>query len=189
MSLPSVSIAQSNPEVNAQEEALFNVQVKGELATWLTTWHWDWFMTGTFRESYSVQAARRAWERWTRHICWGGWFVAFELTNRNGKAVPHVHALVNCDASANLGPGRAAAWDPYDSKAWQGWLKSYGRCKIERYDPERGAAEYVSKYVTKSAYDRGDWSVGGQWQGNSAGNAGERPVTGALPLASALRPL
>lgn len=177
-------------EVKSREEQSdLQHKVREELSAWLSGHHWDWFVTGTFRFKASVPAAWRAWQRWLRTMPAAAWYAALELTQRDGKEVPHIHALVNCNVYTPMDDLRHLVYNPQGCTEWERWFKSYGRCKIERYDPARGAARYVSKYVTKTVYDQGDYMVGGQWQGIRTGNAGERPVTEALPLASSLRSL
>jgi len=67
------------------------------------------------------------------------WVRAFEIQKWRG--VPHIHALVgNLD---NLRYAEAGSW----------WWEHYGLCKIEEYNPLRGAGYYLCKYVSKELVD------------------------------------
>lgn len=50
----------------------------------------------------------------------------------------HLHALLG-------------GFAPHVSRraAWRFWFDRYGRAQLLPYDPARGAAQYVSKYVSK----------------------------------------
>lgn len=136
------------------------------MGDWLSGYHWDWYATLTFRLKFSAASAWRAWNRWSAaHFPLGGWFAAMEFTERDGKQVPHLHALVNCSAEESVEDEfRAMLHDPHNSLAWKHWFKRYGRNSIDGFVAGRGAEGYCSKYVVKNAYDRGEYDVGGSWQ-------------------------
>lgn len=67
------------------------------------------------------------------------WVRGFEIQKWRGA--PHIHALVG-----NLDNKRYA-----EVGLW--WWQAYGLCKIEEYDPARGAGFYLCKYVTKELAD------------------------------------
>lgn len=114
---------------------------------WLNAFHWDAWCTLTFREERSHASATRAFERFGRWLRRegnpaAGWFYAHEVGSY-GRL--HLHALVG-------------GLEPYTSRRalWRWWFDHYGRAQILPFDPGRGAAYYVSKYVTKgelSHYD------------------------------------
>lgn len=106
---------------------------------------WQWWGTLTFREEYSSDAADRAFGRfagWLQNDSPGvGYFVGHEI-GKLGRE--HLHFL-------------AGGLRPWVSRrvAWKRWFDRHGRAQIIPYDPELGAAHYISKYVTKdfSRYD------------------------------------
>lgn len=122
---------------------------------WLSTFHWDHFATLTFREPRSEASARRAFNSYVRRLCEYtnggsvGYFVGYEY-GTFGRL--HLHALMRTYSPQRaLGcGGRSRASAALPSKAvWEAWFERYGRATVAAYDPKRGAAGYVSKYVTK----------------------------------------
>lgn len=123
---------------------------------WLSSYHWDHFATFTFAEPRSEPSARRAFAsyvRSVRQLTYGGsvgYFVGYEY-GTFGRL--HLHALMRTSApQTRLGPGgRSCASSALPSSAlWEVWFERFGRAKVEDYDRKRGAAGYVSKYVTKA---------------------------------------
>lgn len=113
---------------------------------------WDWFITITFRPEHpaSTAPAKKAeWQAWhalDRFVEQGRpavgdvrWIAALEYQKARG--VPHVHALLAGVAKEAFKP--AAAW------AWH----QFGFTRILEYDPRRGAAAYLTKYVLKELGD------------------------------------
>ncbi len=109
---------------------------------WLGGFEWEAWGTLTFKDpGYTHDAATRAWLRFvaaqeeggSTHLCY---FVGHEV-GKLGRL--HLHCLL-----ANLNPVTARRRD-----LWAWWFTRYGRCGVRGYDPEKGAAHYVSKYVTK----------------------------------------
>lgn len=101
-----------------------------ELAAWMRRKDWDHFATLTHRDAC---ASDRAFKRWIRR-----------LEQRSGRRIEHAvfheetipghwhhHVLLKGSADLPVSALRAA---------WQG-----GFTQVERYDPRRGAAEYVTK--------------------------------------------
>ncbi len=74
-------------------------------------------------------------------------FVALEL--HKYRETPHLHALV-----ANVEPVNRSNW-------WKVWYQTNGRARIEPYDPDRGAAWYITKYVGKESIETGEWDLWG----------------------------
>lgn len=115
--------------------------------TWLDEFSWDLWCTLTFKEERSHASATRAFENFGKFIRNSGspdagWFFAHEV-GRLGRL--HLHALIG-------------GIDPWTSRRalWRWWFRRYGRAQILPFDPDRGAAFYVAKYVTKgelSHYD------------------------------------
>jgi hypothetical protein len=122
---------------------------------WLTGFHWDHFATLTFAEPRSEASARRAFCSYVRDLTRQthggsvGYFCGYEY-GTFGRL--HLHALVRtATPQPDLGPGGV----PHPSTAlpsrlvWRTWFDRFGRATVADYDPQRGAAGYVSKYVTK----------------------------------------
>lgn len=122
---------------------------------WLSTFHWDHFATLTFRDPRSEHSARRAFGKYVRtlrqltHGGSVGYFCGYEY-GTFGRL--HLHALMRT-ASPQPSLGRGGV--PHPSKAlpsglvWRAWFDTFGRASVAPYDRKRGAAGYVSKYVTK----------------------------------------
>lgn len=108
---------------------------------WLKTWEWESWGTLTFRDDgYSHEAATRSFGRFVAWLQREGnpnvsWFVGHEIGSL-GRL--HLHCLLG--SLAPITSRRAL---------WRWWFERYGRCELRGYDPEQGAAVYVSKYVTK----------------------------------------
>jgi hypothetical protein len=122
---------------------------------WLSSFHWDHFATLTFADPRSEASARRAFNAFVgqlRGLTHGGsvgYFCGYEY-GTFGRL--HLHALMRTTTpQPDLGPGGV----PHPCEAlpsglvWRTWFDRYGRATVTRYDPQRGAAGYVSKYVTK----------------------------------------
>lgn len=114
--------------------------VRSAWAEWLGGYPWTAWGTLTFKHANPThEQLDRAFVRfidYTRTISvWGDtpYFLGHEV-GAGGRA--HLHVLLG-----GLIPDRSMLW------SW--WFKRYGRCEVRGYDPQRGAAAYVSKYVTK----------------------------------------
>lgn len=93
--------------------------------------------------------AHRAFNRFISGLsCRSGqgvwWFRGDEFGERLGRL--HLHSVIG---GADRVPPEALA------RAWRD-----GFAQVERFDPEKGAAHYVTKYVTKGL---ADYEVGGAW--------------------------
>ncbi len=122
---------------------------------WLSSFHWDHFATLTFADPRSEASARKAFLRFVgqlRGLTHGGsvgYFCGYEY-GTFGRL--HLHSLMRTSTpQPDLGVGGV----PHPSAAlpcelvWKTWFETYGRATVARYDPRRGAAGYVAKYVTK----------------------------------------
>jgi len=124
-------------------------EVRSSLATFLSTFEWDWFCTLTFskpRRSNALALVQRWVERsaYPLHLVSGmAWFG--EEFHRDGERL-HLHGLVYTDPKIE--------WEVL-AKRW----RRIGRNKIERYDPSRGAVDYCAKYVSKDAVNRAEWGM------------------------------
>jgi len=122
---------------------------------WLSTFHWDHFATLTFADPRSEASARTAFAHYTRalarltHGGGIGYFVGYEY-GTFGRL--HLHALIRSSTPQTIfgHGGRARASSALSNKeVWQTWFDYFGRATVVPYDRKRGAAGYVSKYVTK----------------------------------------
>jgi hypothetical protein len=122
---------------------------------WLSVFPWDAWGTLTFAAGeFTHEAASRAWARFARHVSTEApiatWFVGHEVGAR-GRL--HLHCLL----------GQLTGDGADRSKLWEWWFKRYGRAQVAGYDPEKGAAHYVAKYVTKELahydIDFAGWSI------------------------------
>ena len=122
---------------------------------WLSGFHWDHFATLTFAEPRSEASARRAFGRYVRdlrertHGGSVGYFCGYEY-GTFGRL--HLHALLRTSVPQ---PELGRNGVPHPSPAlpgelvWRTWFDRFGRATVSAYDRNRGAAGYVSKYVTK----------------------------------------
>ncbi len=115
--------------------------------SFLAGYPWDWFVTLTFREPVVSFRAHRLFHSFCCDIdrIAGtpiGWFRADEYGPRGGRL--HIHALMLNVAHLR----RLSLMDK--------WQKLAGYARILPFDPDKGAAYYCAKYVTKTF---GDWDV------------------------------
>ncbi len=123
------------------ENALQDVVVKDAWADWLSeNWEWEWYVTLTFRESVGVRRANSLWQLWYKQLVGETkkdvQYVRFEEWQRL-RGVPHYHALM-----LNVKHVRRVKWNDR-------WAALAGWARVQKYDSNRGAAYYVSKYVVK----------------------------------------
>lgn len=144
---------------------------------WLAGVEWHSFGTFTFRHPRSV---RRAGELFRAFLEAGtaGCGEYFTLSvgvwgsepHKSGNG--HVHALLR--------------WHPWCGPRAEAfamsaeWRMRYGRVEMSRYDPTRGAAYYLTKYVLKDAAGSGEWDVWTEGDGDGGtDHLGERCALGA----------
>lgn len=104
---------------------------------------YDWQAWGTLTLRYDEPTHDQMQRAWSRFVAWlrtegnqdVSYFVGHEVGSR-GRV--HLHCLLG-----------TLAEDTPRSALWSWWYERFGRAEIRGYDPERGAASYVSKYVTK----------------------------------------
>jgi hypothetical protein len=133
---------------------------------------WDLFVTLTFRDPVyrpgsnwtrpGWRQAKQAWAQFTDLImsdCAAGrWVRCFELQKWRGA--PHIHALVSgVDPDLNI----------KDARDWA--YHQYGLARITQYDPNLGAAWYISKYVESHTFDI---EFGGNFPGGKGGEMTNR---------------
>lgn len=133
---------------------------------WLDEYSWDTFATLTFRtQDYgsgpvppTLKKCRAATEKALRN---NGFRRAFWGAERGYEGRWHVHTLLESQRLEALPVVSTPAGRRDTTLAAenldQWWRKRYGLTRIERYLPARGAASYVSKYVSKQMSDYDLW--------------------------------
>jgi hypothetical protein len=132
-----------------------------EWGRWLSEgWDWSWFVTLTFdpqkvragtRTQWGWSASNRAWEQFMEQLTPQArgsqglsgqlWWVRGREPHHDSGGT-HFHALIG-------------GIEPSVSRrdAWSWWKSRVGINRIEPYDPTRGAAHYLTKYVVKQLGD------------------------------------
>jgi len=118
------------------------------MGDWLSEFEWDFFGTFTFsrpRKSSGIGPVQRWWHYMAAGSpsVSGRAFIADEF-HRDGERF-HVHALLQSDPT------------PHQEYLWGSWRKHWGRERILRFDPRKGAAWYAAKYLLKESRERADW--------------------------------
>jgi len=122
---------------------------RDHLARWLSgaSWRWRYFVTLTYRDARPrtldfigaqlLDTIRKDADGT------GVAFICREFGGRSGRL--HHHALLHGDAWSISGSDML-------------WRSRYGHFDFDPYDPRRGAAGYVSKYVVKDDTTEVEWS-------------------------------
>lgn len=149
-----------------------------EFTRWVSSTEWTWFVTQTFRRSYSLRAVSRVFYHFLagsslsstpKVVLW-----AAELGKSGSRA--HLHMLWEWSETQQrrwekgLTPSSQGSSDSksVSSPAWKLWKELlYARVGIARifpFDKDRGAIPYLSKYVLKgvdkvTGEDTADWGI------------------------------
>ena len=115
----------------------------------LSQFHWDWFVTLTFRDPQPSFRANRLYQRFARDVeraagLGVAWFMVFEYGSRTGRL--HIHALM-----LNVAHLNRLMW-------MEEWNQRAGYARILPFDRSKGAAFYCAKYVTKTS---SEWEIVG----------------------------
>ena len=118
----------------------------------LDRYRFTWFTTLTFRDLPKSYTAINRTKKWLKAIEKDekidiGYFLCLEWTKLQNR--PHTHLLMG-----NLEGIRRDKW-------WSIWYTQYGAARILPFDPARGAASYLSKYVIKDVYQRATFEIKG----------------------------
>jgi len=112
-----------------------------EYATWLQTFHWDYFFTVTFRsprrEPY--YAMKGVWTELKKYNV-GRAFLGVE-PHRTGDL--HIHGIMS---------GMPFPWKPEISLPWDifdGLFHKFGRSKVEACNSNELVTNYCAKYILK----------------------------------------
>ncbi len=122
--------------------------ISHEFGVWLSEFEWDYFGTFTFeraRKSSGIDPVKRWWGRMAANSpsVGGRAFIAEEFDR--GKERIHVHALLHSDPTA------------HQHRLFGSWRKHWGRERILKFDPSKGASFYCAKYLMKDAHGVGDF--------------------------------
>lgn len=124
------------------ESQAATLDFKAELASWLQSFHWDQFITVTFREPrqpHTAQATLRQVERVVRQTRYGRLFLGTELhINRT----LHVHGLLQ-------GPGTVVRFPGLPDALWRDLYRRFGRSQVQWVRSKEAVSNYCTKYVTK----------------------------------------
>lgn len=108
----------------------------GELST-----PWDYWFTGTFKYEATLKSARRASQNFIKSVNPDIAFWGTEAGKETGRN--HIHGLLHF---RTLTP-------PPAKTLWNWWFTRYGRAHVDKFEQEKGAVHYVSKYVAKQMTD------------------------------------
>jgi len=129
-------------------------RARSAFGEWLSLPQWDWYTTHTFKADYvSPRQADRAWYSWfnglrvsakakgyTPSLYGDTAPFYFRVAEYQDRGTLHYHALIG-----GVGDIRRLLF----KDMWE--LNGFAR--VEQYDPIRGAAGYVAKYLTKGSGD------------------------------------
>jgi hypothetical protein len=128
--------------------ALQNIEVREKMEEFAEKYEWQFWMTGTFRRDQAYKdtiKTKRAFYRFEDDLREKfrkyqiEHFMAVEK-HADGDFT-HVHGLLNGLEGLT------------DTKIWEVWFNKFGRARVEVYDPEKGAAHYLTKYLVKAVCD------------------------------------
>ena len=115
--------------------------VRQQYAEWLQGYHWDYFLTSTFRRPrkepyYAIQSV---WHELQQSFVSRAFLVAEPF--QSGDL--HIHGL-----AAGFGPG----WLPDLALPWDVWsclFERFGRAKVEACNSQEAVTGYCAKYLLK----------------------------------------
>ncbi|MBA7544150.1 hypothetical protein ES705_36498 [subsurface metagenome] len=115
--------------------------IRQQYAEWLQGYHWDYFVTATFRspriEPY--YALKHVWGELRNH------FVAraFLGVEPHQSGDLHIHGIL-AGRGEGMRPDIALPWD-----IWAGLFKRFGRARVDACNSHEGVTAYCSKYILK----------------------------------------
>jgi len=142
---------------------------------WLDGYNWDWWITLTFRNRVTAKTANKKWNKWLRALEMelddkAGYFRVSEIQKR--REVLHFHSLMlNLSGLHTRTMGnwlraekilKKGTSDPSTEEIEQlavrlywmdRWNEISGFSRIYKYDSGKGAAAYLTKYVSKELTD------------------------------------
>ncbi|MBA7552251.1 hypothetical protein ES705_44809 [subsurface metagenome] len=124
------------PEVASRDNT-----IRQEYAEFLQGYHWDYFLTSTFRKPRKepYYALQSVWHELRKS------FVAraFLVVEPHQSGDLHIHGLV-AGTGAGWRPEIALPWD-----IWTGLFKRFGRAKVEACNTQEAVTGYCAKYLLK----------------------------------------
>ena len=128
-------------------------KIRNELAQWLNKYDWDIYMTGTFDQANFMGyrdpiKVLKAHDRFVNDLTKNfncpniGYYVAVERHQIGGFC--HTHSLLNGVEGLTY------------KQIGETWRERFGREKVEKYDRDKGANYYLTKYVLKDMFE---WKV------------------------------
>lgn len=123
------------------EVGLRDSMTKREYADFLKIYHWDYFLTATFRSPRRdpLPALKNVWHELENYNARRGFLVAEPF--QSGDL--HVHGIV---------AGGLPGWKPeiqLPDEIWSGLFKRFGRAKVELCNSHDAVSMYCSKYILK----------------------------------------
>lgn len=120
-------------------------QEREQYAAWLKKYHWDYFMTVTFRSPRKdpLPTLKHVWHELEDHNVKRA-FLGVE-PHQSGDL--HIHGLLAGaygSGSTSWRPGIDLPWT-----IWEGLHKRFGRSKVEACDSNEAVTAYCSKYILK----------------------------------------
>jgi len=122
--------------------------------TWLESLPWDTFATWTFKYPRGVDRAAEAFVGWLNRLSDRGVDCSVSFWGAEphpGGHGGHIHSLMR--------------WHPWCSPSVEAiassvlWRQQFGRCRLEAFRPDAGAAFYLTKYVLKEARTTGTYGI------------------------------
>lgn len=111
---------------------------------------WHYWSTLTFAEERTSRAVRKAVTGHLERIGADRAFWGMESGKVNGRL--HAHALLHFRTELS-GDHTMPVGVPRAEHIYRDWFKRHGRAHVDRFEKGKGAAHYVSKYVTKRLCD------------------------------------
>lgn len=116
-------------------------RVRHEYSEWIQQYHWDYFLTSTFRATRKdpYYALKYVWKECEKSYARRGFLVSEPF--QSGDV--HIHGLVS---------GWGAGWKPEIELPWELWsrlFKRFGRATVGECNNRGAVASYCSKYLLK----------------------------------------
>ena len=116
-------------------------QIRNDYADFLQGYHWDYFLTSTFRRPRKepYYALQSVWHGLEQHNV----ARAFLVAEPHQSGDMHIHGLI-----AGGGPG----WYPEIQLPWDIWTslhKRFGRARVEACNTQEAVTGYCAKYLLK----------------------------------------
>jgi hypothetical protein len=116
-----------------------------QYASWLQKYHWDYFLTCTFRKPRRepYYALKHVWQELRQHNVKRG-FLACEPHESSDI---HIHGIIAGNYGFGIVNWKPEMASPFD--IWHGLFKRFGRSKVELCNSHEAVTAYCSKYILK----------------------------------------